>query len=127
MKLHKALMSALVLSAGMALNAQNTHQMVVQTNKVGAEIKPTMYGLFFEDINYGADGGLYAEMIKNRSFEFPQSFMGWVTFGNVKLMHDGPFERNPHYVRLADPGHAHKRTGIENEGFFGVTVKKDAE
>ena len=127
MKLHKALMSALVLSAGMALNAQNNHQMVVQTNKVGAEIKPTMYGLFFEDINYGADGGLYAEMIKNRSFEFPQSFMGWVTFGNVKLMHDGPFERNPHYVRLADPGHAHKRTGIENEGFFGVTVKKDAE
>ncbi len=127
MKLHKALMSALVLSAGMALNAQNTHQMVIQTNKVGAEIKPTMYGLFFEDINYGADGGLYAEMIKNRSFEFPQSFMGWVTFGNVKLMHDGPFERNPHYVRLGDPGHAHKRTGIENEGFFGVTVKKDAE
>ena len=127
MKLHRTLMSALVLSAGMALNAQNTHQMVVQTNKIGAEIQPTMYGLFFEDINYGADGGLYAEMIKNRSFEFPQSFMGWITFGNVKLMHDGPFERNPHYVRLGDPGHAHKRTGIENEGFFGVTVKKDAE
>ena len=127
MKLHKALMSAFLLSAGMALNAQNAHQMVVQTNKIGAEIQPTMYGLFFEDINYGADGGLYAEMIKNRSFEFPQNFMGWTTFGNVKLMNDGPFERNPHYVRLGDPGHAHKRTGIENEGFFGVTVKKDAE
>jgi hypothetical protein len=42
-------------------------------------------------------------------------------------MNDGPFDRNPHYVRLGDPGHAHKRTGIENEGFFGVTVKKDAE
>ena len=127
MKLHKTIMSALVLSAGMALNAQNAHQMVVQTNKIGAEKQPTMYGLFFEDINYGADGGLYAEMIKNRSFEFPQSFMGWTTFGNVKLMHDGPFERNPHYVRLGDPGHAHKRTGIENEGFFGVSVKKDAD
>lgn len=127
MKLHQAIMSAFVLSAGMALNAQNAHQMVVQTNKVGADIQPTMYGLFFEDINYGADGGLYAEMIKNRSFEFPQSFMGWTTFGNVKLMHDGPFERNPHYVRLGDPGHAHKRTGIENEGFFGVSVKKDAD
>ena len=127
MKLHKALMSAFLLSAGMALHAQNAHQMVVQTNKIGAEIQPTMYGLFFEDINYGADGGLYAEMIKNRSFEFPQNFMGWTTFGNVKLMNDGPFDRNPHYVRLGDPGHAHKRTGIENEGFFGVTVKKDAE
>lgn len=127
MKLHQAIMSAFVLSAGMALNAQNAHQMVVQTNKIGAEIQPTMYGLFFEDINYGADGGLYAEMIKNRSFEFPQNFMGWTTFGNVKLMHDGPFERNPHYVRLGNPGHAHKRTGIENEGFFGVSLKKDAE
>ena len=55
MKLHRTLMSALVLSAGMALNAQNTHQMVVQTNKIGAEIQPTMYGLFFEDINYGSE------------------------------------------------------------------------
>ena len=90
MKLHRTLMSAFVLSAGLALNAQNAHQMVVQTNKLGAEIQPTMYGLFFEDINYGADGGLYAEMIKNRSFEFPQNFMGWTTFGNVKLMNDVP-------------------------------------
>jgi alpha-L-arabinofuranosidase len=127
MKLYKTLMSAFVLSAGMALNAQNAHQMVIQANKIGAKIQPTMYGLFFEDINYGADGGLYAEMIKNRSFEFPQNFMGWTTFGNVKLMNDGPFERNPHYVRLGAPNHAHKRTGIENEGFFGVAIKKDAE
>lgn len=127
MKLHKTILSALILSAGTAMNAQNAHQMVVQTNKIGAEIQPTMYGLFFEDINYGADGGLYAEMVKNRSFEFPQNFMGWATFGNVKLMDDGPFERNPHYARLSDPGHAHKRTGIENEGFFGIAMKKDAD
>ena len=127
MKLHKTILSALILSAGTAMNAQNAHQMVVQTNKIGAEIQLTMYGLFFEDINYGADGGLYAEMVKNRSFEFPQNFMGWATFGNVKLMDDGPFERNPHYVRLSDPGHAHKRTGIENEGFFGIAMKKGAD
>ncbi len=101
--------------------------MVIQTNKVGAEIQPTMYGLFFEDINYGADGGLYAEMIKNRSFEFPQNFMGWNTFGNVELKNDGPFEKNPHYVRLSDPGHRHKRTGLDNEGFFGVAFKKGEE
>lgn len=43
--------------------------------------------------------------------------MGWDIFGNVTLQNDGPFERNPHYVRLVDPGHAHKRTGIANEGF----------
>ncbi len=99
-----------------------TNELVVQTNKPGAEIQPTMYGLFFEDINYAADGGLYAEMVKNRSFEFPQNMMGWRQFGNVTLKDDGPFERNPHYVRLASPGHRHKHTGIENEGFFGVGV-----
>ena len=43
----------------------------ISTYKPGAPIQLTMYGLFFEDINYGADGGLYAELIKNRSFEFP--------------------------------------------------------
>ena len=65
-------------------------------------IQPTMYGIFFEDINYAADGGLYGELIKNRSFEFPQNFMGWITFSNVKLMDDGQFDKNPHYVRLGN-------------------------
>lgn len=123
MNKHLTFLSALALTAGLSLHAQNVNQMVIQANKIGAEIQPTMYGHFFEDINYGADGGLYAELIKNRSFEFPQSFMGWDIFGNVTLQNDGPFERNPHYVRLADPGHAHKRTGIENEGFFGIGLK----
>ena len=111
------------ISCGTAVAAD----LVIQTNKLGAPIQPTMYGIFFEDINYGADGGLYAEMIKNRSFEFPQNLMGWVTFGNVKLMDDGPFERAPHYVRLGNPGHGHKHTGLENEGFFGVSFEKDKE
>lgn len=123
MKLHKTLFAALTLSAGMTLSAQ-TNEMVIQTKKLGAEIQSTMYGLFFEDINYAADGGLYAELVKNRSFEFPQNLMGWSTFGNVSLQNDGPFERNPHYVRLADAGHAHKRTGLQNEGFFGMGVKQ---
>ncbi len=117
------LLTALALTAGIGMNAA-TNDLVVQTNKIGAPVQPTMYGIFFEDINYAADGGLYAEMIKNRSFEFPQNFMGWVTFGNVDLKDDGPFDKNPHYVRLGDPGHAHKHTGLENEGFFGVSVKK---
>ena len=123
MKLNKTLFAALAFSIGITLNAQ-TNELVIQTKKKGAEIQPTMYGLFFEDINYAADGGLYAELVKNRSFEFPQNLMGWKSFGNVSLQNDGPFERNPHYVRLANPGHAHKRTGLQNEGFFGIGVKK---
>ena len=123
MKKHFTLLSALAITTCMGINAQEVNNMVVQTNKIGAEIQPTMYGHFFEDINYGADGGLYAELIKNRSFEFPQNFMGWNVFGNVTLLDDGPFDKNPHYVRLGDPRHAHKRTGIENEGFFGIGIK----
>ncbi|MDE6629516.1 MAG: carbohydrate binding domain-containing protein, partial [Muribaculaceae bacterium] len=104
-----------------------TNHLTLQTNKLGAEVKPTMYGLFFEDINYAADGGLYAELIKNRSFEFPDRLTGWVPFGGVEVREDGPFDRNPHYVRLTSAGHAHKHTGIENEGFFGVPFKKGEE
>ena len=53
------------------IGTKSNHEMNNSTNKPGAPIQLTMYGLFFEDINYGADGGLYAELIKNRSFEFP--------------------------------------------------------
>lgn len=124
--MRKLIFSFFLLLSALTLHAQQ-HNMVIQTDQIGAQIQPTMYGLFFEDINYGADGGLYAELVKNRSFEFPQNLMGWVTFGNVKLMNDGPFERNPHYVRLGNSGHGHKHTGLENEGFFGIGVKKGAE
>ena len=106
------------------LSAQ-TVVMDVNTKKAGAPIQNTMYGLFFEDINYAADGGLYGELVKNRSFEFPQHFMGWQTFGKVALLDDGPFERCPHYVRLSHPGHTDRRTGLVNEGFFGIGVQKD--
>lgn len=124
--MRKLIFSFFLLLSALTLHAQQ-HNMVIQADQIGAQIQPTMYGLFFEDINYGADGGLYAELVKNRSFEFPQNLMGWVTFGNVKLMNDGPFERNPHYVRLGNSGHGHKHTGLENEGFFGIGVKKGAE
>ena len=96
----------------------------IDLENVGAPIQPTMYGIFFEDINYAADGGLYAELVKNRSFEFPQDpLQGWKAFGKVEVRNDGPFDRCPHYVRLFDPGHPHKWTGLDNEGFFGVGVK----
>ena len=58
------------------LNAQNK-TFVIKANQPGAAISPNMYGVFFEDINMGADGGIYAELIKNRSFEFFKPLMGW--------------------------------------------------
>lgn len=125
MNIRLSMLTSLGLAAVLSMSgADNVFN--VQVNKPGAPVQPTMYGLFFEDINYAADGGLYAEMVKNRSFEFPQNFMGWNTYGNIALQNDGPFERNPHYVRLASAGHNDKHSGLENEGFFGVTFKKDA-
>ncbi|MBQ0057292.1 MAG: carbohydrate binding domain-containing protein [Bacteroidales bacterium] len=101
------------------------HTFDIEVSKLGAPIQPTMYGIFFEDINFGADGGLYAEMIKNRSFEFGNPLQGWRVSGNVEVRTDGcKFENNPHYLRLSYSGHKVKHTALENEGFFGVTLKK---
>ena len=125
----KRLISFLVsfILAAVSMYSQ-TYQMDIDLRKPGAVIQSTQYGVFFEDINYAADGGLYAELVMNRSFEFPvDPLQGWTAFGNVQIKDDGPFDRNPHYVRLADPGHAHRWTGLENHGFFGIGVKKDEE
>jgi alpha-L-arabinofuranosidase len=121
--MYKTIFSVALLMAA-ALNTQAQNVLEVSTKKLGAPIQHTMYGIFFEDINYAADGGLYGELVKNRSFEFPQHLMGWQAFGCVDVKDDGPFNRCPHYVELSDPGHRDRRTGLTNEGFFGIGVKK---
>lgn len=123
-KFYGTLIMVIVVSQ---LSIAQEHNILVEFKKNGIEIQKTMYGIFFEDINYGADGGLYAELVKNRSFDFPQNLMGWNTFGKVDVKNDGPFKNNPHYVHLSFSGHTEKHTGLENEGFFGIGVKKDNE
>lgn len=125
MKIKQLLWSIAMMAATSATAQDNT--ISVQTAKLGAPVQPTMYGIFFEDINYAADGGLYAELVMNRSFEFPNNYAGWDISGKVSLQNDGPFEKNPHYVRLAPSGHNDKHTMIENSGFFGMGIKKGAE
>ena len=116
-------LATLALAAAMPAMAAD-HLLEVKANKLGAPVQSTMYGLFFEDINYAADGGLYAEKVKNRSFEFCDPLLGWQAFGRVEVKDDGPFERCPHYVVLSAPQHRETRTGLTNEGFFGIGVKK---
>lgn len=107
--------------------SQGSYYFTLNTKRIGTPIQSTMYGLFFEDINFGADGGLYGELVKNRSFDFPQSLLGWYTFGNVKESKaNSPFPNNPNYLILSGSSHAHKHTGIENEGYRGMGFKKDA-
>ena len=122
----KTFIASLTLASSLCANAQ-TNVMEVNTKKPGATIQPTTYGIFFEDINYAADGGLYGELVKNRSFEFPQTLMGWQAFGNIEIRDDGPFERCPHYVVLSNPGHSDRKTGLVNEGYFGIGVIENEE
>ena len=102
--------------------------LTVRLQQPGAPVSPTMWGVFFEDINFGADGGLYAELIKNRSFEFPSPLTGWSTVdgptrrGSIEILNQDPFNvANPHYLRLAST--AAGGFGVINEGFRGIGVK----
>ena len=100
----------------------------IQADQPGAKINPAMWGIFFEDINFGADGGLYAEMVKNRAFEFPDALMGWTKLcpskarGELSIRNEHPFNAaNPHYLHLESEGK--DLFGVANEGFRGMGVK----
>ncbi|HKR22737.1 MAG TPA: carbohydrate binding domain-containing protein, partial [Pyrinomonadaceae bacterium] len=111
-----------------------TRNITVRVNKPGAQIPKTLFGLFFEDINFGADGGLYPERIKNRSFEFPNPMMGWKpldprdTTGQLQIFDQGSINDTPnsHYLRIKATA-GNKGFGVVNEGFRGIGVQQDTE
>ena len=111
--------------------------------KEGHEIQKDMIGLFFEDINYAADGGLYAEMLENRSFEFLKAYgefgdyyteydggYGWEAYPDDKavslrcVMGSPLCEENPHYMRLTAKEAGY---GLSNKAYDGICLKKDME
>jgi alpha-L-arabinofuranosidase len=108
--------------------AETSVGITVDTGHPGHAVSPLLHGVFFEDINYGADGGLYAELVQNRSFEHQEHLYAWGTVnrggqGTVTVESADPLNpRNPHYVRLnvADVGSGF---GIANYGFGGIAVK----
>ncbi len=107
--------------------------MVVNVNKPVSEIKPTMWGLFFEDINFAADGGLYAELVINRSFEFYKPLMGWDIIpksnydGSVLIMNrENNQPANPRYARVKVIG-KDKPVRLINTGFRGMGVKENVD
>lgn len=121
--------AALALAVSAGNGATEPASITVQTDQPGAELNRAMWGIFFEDINFGADGGLYAEMVKNRGFEFPDPLMGWikiinnVAHGSVTVRDENPFDAaNPHYLRLESESAT--PLGVANEGFRGMGVKQ---
>jgi alpha-N-arabinofuranosidase len=109
------------------------------------KISPDLFGLFFEDINYSADGGLYAELVQNRSFEYSPtdrrewnsfSFWEYVTpgysYGGINVETTSPVQpNNPHYVvlNIEHVGNEEKHTGpsgvgIKNTGFDRMVIQQ---
>lgn len=109
--------------------AQN-NVVTIHADKKGAAISPNMWGLFFEDINFAADGGIYAELVKNRSFEFNNPFMGWrrligrMPRGRIDVFNTGN-PKNPRYIQIVNNS-ADSTVGLQNEGFRGMGVKEGA-
>src|SRR5512139_2236344 len=101
----------------------------VDTARPGAKINPAMWGVFFEDINFGADGGLYAELVKNGSFEFPDPRTGWKKLGDKQVddriryqqRDGGKDSANQRFVDIHSD--ASGTWGLTNEGFRGIGVR----
>jgi alpha-N-arabinofuranosidase len=116
---------------GAALNAQPTKIFTIKANEIKAQVQPTMWGVFFEDINMGADGGIYAELIKNRSFEFYKPLMGWkvegksVKEGDVLVLNRQETKSsNPRFLRVKGSNSPEGNLSITNEGFRGMGIKQ---
>lgn len=113
--------------------------------KGGKPISENLMGIFFEDLNYAADGGLYAEMIQNRSFEYTPTDVNWgknphnnwYYFTSWDLSRDGAgistisietndpiHPNNPHYLMYSALTPGEKGVGLRNNGYDGIVVRK---
>ncbi|MFD2570855.1 alpha-L-arabinofuranosidase C-terminal domain-containing protein [Spirosoma soli] len=122
--------ACLLLTTATLSTAQPTPVVKVNVSQPVADIQPTMWGVFFEDINFGADGGIYAEMVKNRSFEFYRPLMGWSVQGKKNtegtILVENRQEkdtRNPRFLRVATNNTNKGDLGLTNEGFRGMGIK----
>ena len=111
-----AFLLLLTMLSGAALaEATTASTLTADAKATTIEMSDTLYGLFFEDINYGADGGLHAELLNNRSFEYEDVLFGKVTdhytgwgfnlafgaTGTAKVMTEHPLNaNNPTYMQV---------------------------
>lgn len=120
------------VTAMISIASAQTKYVNIDATKSVAKVPSTMWGVFFEDINFGADGGLYAELIKNRSFEFTQPLMGWKKLGKANKEgvflvenREGENPKNPRFLRVTAGNTVKGDLGLSNEGFRGMGIKKD--
>jgi len=126
----KSLFCLLICSINLQLLSQR--KLTVVADKPLTTIAPTMWGVFFEDINFGADGGLYAELVKNRSFEFPIAMMGWdeerVNYqkGRILIINRSDNSNNARFARITI-NNPEGNFSLSNEGFRGMGFHKEKQ
>jgi alpha-N-arabinofuranosidase len=121
----------IILSFSASVFSQKPQPVLVNVDKPRSEIKPTMWGIFFEDINFAADGGLYAELVKNRSFEFYKPRTGWKIdiaskdSSHFVIINRGKVnEANPRFARITLK-EGDGKLSLINSGFRGMGIKQD--
>jgi alpha-L-arabinofuranosidase len=114
------------------VQAADLARITVDVDKPGHAVPSTLYGLFFEDINYGADGGLYAELVQNRSFEDDEPLYGWQEAadggakGRLTVVSESPLNANNlHFLRMYVSNPGEQGYGVENSGFDGIALRED--
>ena len=112
------------------LVANTGHVLTIDPSNPGPEISPLLYGIFFEDINHAVDGGLYAELVRNRSFEHKDPLEGWVAVfetgcqATFSVDSDLPLnENNPHYLTF-DIESENRSASLSNNGYDGIPLKE---
>jgi alpha-N-arabinofuranosidase len=128
-----AALAAGVVASATGQTGRGPDAIALDVGRPGAPIPPTLFGVFFEDINFAADGGLYPERVINRSFEFTEPLRGWrkpwrpEADGELVVLAEGGLnENNPHYLRLRvyTPG---RGFGVVNSGFRGMGTEAGVE
>jgi len=108
--------------------------LTIQIDKPGSKVSPTLYGLMTEEINYSYDGGLYAEMVRNRTFRANWSgVLYWylVEEGNAraKMQVDrqtGPSKALNSSLRLdVSQADTQNQAGVLNQGYWGMALHPD--
>jgi alpha-L-arabinofuranosidase/enterochelin esterase-like enzyme len=111
-----------MLSGGYAHAADA--RITVKVDQPGHEVSWTLWGLFFEDINLSADGGIYPELVRNRSFEDAAEPEHWTAIGDATIAVESakPVSvRNPKSLRV---NAARSGGGVINAGYWGMAVKR---
>ncbi len=123
---------ALAGRAALLAQPEKVTEVKIQADQVTGHVSPLFYGLMTEEINYSYDGGLYAELVRNRNFkEDPKDLVHWQLVqeggatGSMALDTGTPFnEAVPLSLKLViDSAAGAGRVGIANDGFWGIPSK----